>query len=493
MDKIVKINSVTAPPFTANQNLVRFRFGGGDVYNLRDSYMNLNVTFDVEGTAGAVYIPDLEWISTDNKKPLAQNISFVRNAFMNTARKGMVESLSRVDLMKTNLHNYTKSQRELYSEGYLRCSALQNPINGGQSSIYRQINKLGTEALGQGSRVVNSVPIQIRLGDIFDFANTPELDTSKCGDVTVECELNIDKFGVQQRYSGDPANQTPGNDEPDPGAPGSTPTTIVLTNKINDLTALPFYVSQQVKINATSAGGAPAVTDVSRRITGISRDNATNEVTLTFDSNWATLASGQSYNTITVEPEAWTSATVEYDSAEVVLKTVANPKGLDSIFYHTFSTEEYTTTPQVNFQHQFQCEPESDSVFIVFPNTANGLISTPDNALADYRLRLNNENLTSEKVAIRSPLYYDRTDMMIDGMGHELRNLVENCGCTRNQGGGAQAWSEVYSRPELAITTAGNPLWSSDRTKLLQVNITGSGAGVGALTLFKSLPRVFEY
>ena len=483
MDKVIKINSVTAPPFTASQNLVRFQFGGGDVYNLRDSYMHLNVTFDVTGEAGGVYIPDLEWSSANAIKPLPQNVSFVRNAFMNTARKGMVESLSRVDLMKTNLHNYTKSQRELYSEGYLRCSALQDPINGHHNSIYRQINKEGILK----SRVVNSVPIQIRLGDIFDFCNAPEFDTNKAGDATIECELNIDKFAAVQRYLG---TSSEGEDVPDPGAPGSTPTTITGKDKINDLSQMPFYVSQVVQITATGGGGVADV-DETRIITGINRDRATNVVTFTFNSAWGTLASGESYSAVVVAQKAWTSVNVTYDSAEVVLKTVARPQGLDSIFYHTFSTEETNGNQLTNFQRQFQVEPESDNVMILFPDAENGLIST-NTDITSYRLRLNNENLTSEPVAVRSPLYFDRVAMMIDGMGEDLRNLQENPGATRSTGG-ALAWNSVYTRPVLGITTAGNPLFSSDRTKLLQVNISAGGTGVKEMTLFKTLPRVFEY
>lgn len=484
MDKVIKINSVTAPPFTASQNLVRFQFGGGDVYNLRDSYIHLNVTFDVEGEAGGVYIPDLEWSSANAVKPLPQNISFVRNAFMNTARKGMVESLSRVDLMKTNLHNYTKSQRELYSEGYLRCSALQDPINGHHNSIYRQINKEGTLK----SRVVNSVPIQIRLGDIFDFCNTPEFDTAKAGDATIECELNIDKFAPVQRYYDAP--EVPCEDVPDPGAGGSTPTTVTLTNKINDLSQMPLFVGQVAQISAGGNGGAADV-DVTRIITGINRDRATNVVTLTFNSAWGTLASGQSYDGVNVNQVSWTGVNVTYDSAEVVLKTVARPQGLDSIFYHTFSTEETNGNQLTNFQRQFQVEPESDNVMILFPDAENGLIST-NTDITSYRLRLNNENLTSEPVTVRSPLYFDRVAMMIDGMGEDLRNLQENPGATRDTAG-ALAWNSVYTRPALGITTAGNPLFSSDRTKLLQVNISAGGTGVKELVLIKTLPRIFEY
>jgi hypothetical protein len=313
MDKIVKINSVTAPPFTANQNLVRFRFGGGDVYNLRDSYINLNVTFDVESpVAGAVHIPDLQWITTATYKNIPQNVSFVRNAYMNTENKGMVESLSRVDLFKTNLHNYTKSQRELYSEGYLRCSAIPDPVAGAQNSIYRQINKTGTVP----SRVVNSVPVSIRLGDIFDSCNTPEWDTSKTGDITIEAELRLDRFETVERKVGSGFGY---DDIPDPASTVNY-TTLTTKDAINDLKWSGHYVGEPVRIQATGGGGASNV-DVQRRITQIQK-NANGNLILTFDSVWGTLNSSEDYSAISVTHVDATNITVQYDSAEIVLKTV---------------------------------------------------------------------------------------------------------------------------------------------------------------------------
>jgi hypothetical protein len=81
--------------------------------------------------------------------------------------------------------------------------------------------------------------------------------------------------------------------------------------------------------------------------------------------------------------------------------------------------------------------------------------------------------------------------MLIDGMGHDLRNLQQNSGT--NKGAAAIPWADVYTQSEMKLVQVGNPLWASDRTKLLQVNITATGGGVNQLVLFKFLPRVFEY
>jgi hypothetical protein len=481
MDKVIKINSSTAPPFTVNQNLVRFTFGSGDVLNLRDSVMNINVTIDVEGQAGAVYVPDLQWKSANAYKPIPQNVSFVRNAFLQCARKGMLESLSRIDLLKTNLHNYTKSQRELYSEGYLRCSMIQNPINGEENTIYRQINKTGTIK----SRIAKSVPVQIRLGDMFDICNTPEFDTEKAGDLTLEAELNLDDFEVVQRYADQVGDAFLGEDD----AVVGTKTQIVAQDKANSPSGIKNYVGQPVKIVATGNGGA-GVVDIDVNIAGIEWNKSTNVWTYTFDRQWGVLTAGQSYTGIIVAPIAWTSASVEYDSAEIVMKTVAKPQGIDKIAFHTFSTQEDNANGLTNFQRQYQVEPESDNVMILFISADNRLNST-NTDIQSYRLRLNNENLTNEKVVIDSPLYYDRVHMLIDGMGHELRNLQQNSGT--NKGAAAIPWADVYTQSEMKLLQVGNPLWASDRTKLLQVNITAGGGGVNQLVLFKTLPRVFEY
>lgn len=489
MNREVKINCVTAPPFTVNQNIVRFQFGGGKVYNLRDSYLHINATFDIAGTVpGAVFIPDLQVVTTEDKKPIPQNVSFVRNATISCSRKGMIESLSRVDQMKTNLHNYTKSQRELFSEGYLRCSSAVSPINGQQYSIFAQIHKEG----GLKSRVAKSVPIQIRLGDIWDICNSPEFDTSKAGDLTLECELNIDRFEAKQRFTAE-AFSGECEDVPDPGADGTAISTLKMTNKPDDLQNSDVYVGQEIKVTATGAGGAGNV-DVDLYIVNIDIDPATRERTITFNAPVATLDNGQSLNTVVMASLPWASASVSYDNAEVVVQEVANPVGMDAIAYTTFSTEEDNGNGLTNFTRQYQVEPEASNVMIIFPDEANQLNST-NNEITNYRLRLNNDNLTSERVAVgtaRSPLYYDRVSMLIDGMGEPLRNLTENSG-TNADGAGQITWGDVYSQAENKLVLLGNPLYPTERTKLLQVNIAATGGGVKQITLFKTLPRVFEY
>lgn len=487
MNREVKINSVTAPPFTTSQNIVRFQFGGGKVYNLRDSILHLNATFDVVPQAGhesGVFIPDLQVVTAGDKKPLPQNVSFVRNATISCARKGIIESLSRVDQLKTNIHNYSKSQRELFGEGYLRCSAAVAPINGQQYSIYAQINKEGTVK----SRVRKDVPIQIRLGDIWDICNTPEFDTAKAGDLTLECELNIDRFEAVQRFTAQGFSGAC-EDVPDPGADGFAVRQLVMTNKPNDLQASDVYVGMPVVVTATGAGGAGNV-DEAAVITAITIDDA-GVRTLTFNKTLITLDNGQSLTTVSIASAPWDSASVSYDSAEVVLQEVANPVGMDAIAYTTFSTEEDNGNQLTNFQRQYQVEPEASNVMIIFPDEQNELNSTNNNVV-NYRLRLNNDNLTSERVAVRSPLYYDRVSMLIDGMGYPLRNLQENSG-TNASGTGQIAWGDVYTQAENKLTIAGNPLYPTQRTKLLQVNITAGGTGVKQITLFKTLPRVFEY
>jgi hypothetical protein len=357
---------------------------------------------------------------------------------------------------------------------------LPDPVIGSQKSIYRQINKTGVIP----SRVANSVPISIRLGDIFDSCNTPEWDTGKTGDITLECELRLDKFEAVSRSLG---TETVGADIPAPvGA--TTYTTIKNKYGLNDLKWSARYVGEPVIINATGAGGAGNVVDVERRITQI-QQSADGVLTYTFDSVWGTLQAGESYTGITVAHKDPTSVAVTYDSAEVVLKTVGRPQGLDAVSFHTFSTEETNGNGITgSFQNQYQIEGEADSVLIVFPDEANDLNST-NTDITSYRLRLNNENLTNEAIKIDSPLYYDSVEQLISGMGHPLRNLQQNSGS--NQTG--IDWDNVYTEATNKLVVAGAPLWDSDRTKLLQVNIQAGGAGVKKLVLFKMLPRVFEF
>ena len=73
MDAYVKIQSVQGGEITNTQNLLDFRLPAGDVYDLHDSFLNLNGNIDTVDSSAvggdAVYCTNLQWVTADGEKP----------------------------------------------------------------------------------------------------------------------------------------------------------------------------------------------------------------------------------------------------------------------------------------------------------------------------------------------------------------------------------------------------------------------------------------
>tara|TARA_R100000951_G_scaffold84058_4_gene71815 strand:+ start:144 stop:1589 length:1446 start_codon:yes stop_codon:yes gene_type:complete len=481
MDKVIKINSVEGGPFTATQNICQFVLPEGNVYDLNDSYINLNVKIDaVQGGTkpDSVSIMDLQWKTTDADKPHFQNVALVKNCRMTCDRKGLISDIRRVDILKQNLATYDKSQRQVYAESYLASNQLINPLNSQHNTIYRDINKTGNVK----SRTEDICPVQVKLSDLFDFCHAREFDTSRAGQARIHLELNVDKLeAVQNGLDGDWTSTEIKQFEDVNVAAANTITTKVQIHNLNDS---PYYVGQQLAITST-----PAATIAQVEVSNIEWDKANSGVLkLTFDEAWGA-AGVTSYTAISVGTVDVASAAVSLDTAEVVLKTVASPQGMDAISYDTFSTEQTNGNKLLSFQSMYQIEPEATNVVIMFPTSnARGDLISNNNNINSWRLRLNNDDLTDRNIDKDSPLSYDRKAMTLANMGSKLRNLKQNNGSPSEMG-----WVNVYNRTVNDTTLITNPLVQTQNEKLLQVNIEAGGDGVEKLVLFKQLPRVFSY
>ena len=488
MDKFVKINSVQAGDFTATQNLIDFTIPAGDVISLRDSYLNFNVKINVtesDTTGGeGVYPMDLQWKSTDTDKILFTNGALIKNCSVKSDLKGQIENLRRNDQYQQLVATYTKSQRDAYADSYLRGNQLINPINRNQFTLFREMNKTGTNP----SRNLDIVPVQVSLADLFDFCNVADqLDTRMTGALRFHMEMNIDKLEAVQRMS-DPATDW-ANEElaefEDVTAVGDV-TTIVTKQKYTDLDLSPYYVSQPLAVSATGQGGSAGLADARGVIAGITWDKAGGgQLQITFSESLITLTSGQSLTAVEVAPIDIASADVELNFAECVYKVIGSPRDIPSSYqFNTYSTEETDGNGLTSFQKQYEIEPEATNVVLAFPAGTDDLVSSGGD-VSSYRLRLNNQDLFDRDIDNKSPLYYDRLAMTWKNMNYDLRNLDENFGSSSEK-----TWSGVYTQAPAKTTILANPLFVTERTKNLQVNID-SGTGVNKISIFKQLPRSF--
>jgi len=494
MDKFVKINSVQGGDFTPTQNLVDFIVPSSmGVVDLKDSYINLNTKINVVETSTdggvGVYDMGLQWKQTGGSPVYMKftNGALVKNCHVRSDQRGQIENIRRVDQLRQNLSTLTRSQREQFAESYLASNQLIDPVNRNQFTIFREINKTGSLP----SRDLDICPIQISLADLFGFCDaSPEVDLGKMGTLRFHFELNMDRLEAVQRMS-TPADNWANvelKDMEDVTVVGDA-NTVQTKQKYTNLDLSPYYVGQPLEISGTENGGATPIPPNKRVVISSivwDKDNG-GHLLITFSESWATVAGGQSYTDIELTPIQIQSASVEVNMAEIVVKRVGNPVGIDEIQYDTFSTEETNANQLQSFQQQYQVEGDAKNVFIVFPDASTDLLSV-NGDITDFRLRLNNQDLTDRSVDVDSPLYYDRVNMTLGNMGETTKNLIQNVGSTFQS-----TWSDVYTIAGIKSVFIANPLFITDREKYLQVNINApSGNGVEKMTIFKQIPRTIS-
>ena len=496
MDKFIKIQS-NQSEFSNTANLVDFIVPQGDTYDLSDSWVNLNFNINVDEVETAsgigVYNMGLQWITTDPEKPKFFNSAVVRDCSMECSKRGLIESLRRVDILSQTRQTYEKSWGEAKSGSYEDASQTLNPINSQKYGISRQFNKEGVNK----SRTNNNAQVMVRLGDLMDFCNTPEYDTNKAGQTRIHLRLNMDKLeGSQLMLNANiaPAEVKGFRNITAEGVVNSLTLGVAATSYTNviSLEQVPYYTGMKVLITATHTdGGADNKADAPAVIKTIDwdKDNL-GRYTLTFEQNWGTtLTAGKTYTAITLKPQApVASSTVQLALAQLVLKRVKNPQGGDEIQYTTFSTEQGFGNNQTAFSDVFVVEPEATNMLMTFQDSADDLVSK-NSQLTNYQVSVDNVPLTDRLVAKNSPLDYDRKSATFRRLGGGLSNLTGNAGNANNNA----TWATVYADTKFNSTIVASPLPISDRQKQLQLNINGTAGGVGKYAIFKSLPRRLVY
>ena len=500
MNNTIKLNSDNAGPFNASQNIINFTVPRG-VWNLRDSYISINSkisTTEVSTATGiGVHGVALRWTDLDIAK--IPNIALIRDARMVCDNYGVVEDISRVDQLRTALHKYSKSTTGVDSNNYIDASVFSSKTNSrwNHQSLYRDIVKEGSVEL-ENSRDLDLCPIQIRLGDIFDFCNAEEFSTERAGDAHIRVRCNFDKveaYPTSANWDVTEATNITGIVDIDIG----TALSKVLTSKVqySSLDQSPYHLSQKIRIRGTgyNAGGGtvPADLDQNTIITGINWDRTAGSATigqiiLTVADDIGIISAGGSYINTYINGVTAQTATVTYDFAEIILKE-ATDTGSDGIEYNTYSVQQDNGNQVKQYNRVFQIEPECSAVLAVMEGA--GALFSNNLDVKSYDLRLNGESLLDNHVVIfQDSLYRDRLNMSMGHMEERLRNLIPFVGDTSQD-------VTRYETPILAINNIMNPIVPSGNTQLLQVNVDASNnvqdTGMLGFNLFKQHPRQFSY
>ena len=204
MNSIVKINSNEGGNFSASNNRISFDIPEGKQIDLSSAFVNLvmscPVTAEEDTAAGlGVYIPDVQltYSSGANTDTLFSNNALIRTAKISSAMAGNIETIQRCDILTEVLGRHAKTQTQDRSQFYQQLVQPYN-VSRMKGSIFCELHKEG----GVRSRNVTRQPVRVKLGDLMNFCNTTQYNTSKYGKTRVELEVNLDRIAAPTQVLG---------------------------------------------------------------------------------------------------------------------------------------------------------------------------------------------------------------------------------------------------------------------------------------------------
>ena len=181
------------------------------------------------------------------------------------------------------------------------------------------------------------------------------------------------------------------------------------------------------------------------------------------------------------------TVTTTFSSAELVLRMVGQPRGLDSQPrpYQMYLSEEYQANgANPNHQYQVNVEPNCSGVYIMYPNdvlSSNGVVLND----ASYRLRHNGMDKTNRNVAFFTPVHKERLLMTLSNSGYPVRSLM---GLTPASQEDETQQRSYQGSNALDIKMIGCPLKPMGEYSLLQVNHEDiAGAGLQRVIVYKEI------
>lgn len=514
MDKYIKLQSLQGGQFTGSQNIVDFHVPASGVYDLKDSFVqvlctitpNETVNAGIQAAGSSVYPSMLAWKDANGAATDIhfENSAVVKNAVLDCQNKGRIENLRRVDVFSQNMACYNKEQRTKACEAYMNVNQVAQPIDNEQWGISTHINKEGIDP----SSYVGEVPMVVRLSDVFDFADkATEYDTDRAGATRLHLECNFNRLMAVCPFYALAAQQNTETASCVDQAVGENLQSVVIGSfpgapagylPFENMSQNPYYVGQKLKVSATMGGTTPPAGPVNGGHVVIQsiiwdQDNVLTKgqaalvIGFTKAPLAAPLTGDETAKVITLEIVDAASYDVTFDRAELVLKRVMNPVGIDMINYKTYSCEETNGNSLQNFRNIYTVEAKATNVIVFSPNGDDGLLST-NNTVSSHRFSLNNIDLTDRDVVKNSPLYYDRTASALAVAGYGLNNTTQNAGDT------AVGFGENLDATTSDIDIMASPLFqTASGIKLLQLQANAGAGGVKALNIYKQIPGEFEY
>ena len=448
MDKVIKINSKQGS-FDAgvgtNKKLCDFTLARGSVYNLKDSYVNINLQFETTDTnetadspvvayggGRGVQIVDLSLHDNtlNNKNVILPNVALVKNASMRSQKLGRIDDVRRCDHLKSMLYGFEKDTNDKTDASYYSLSGTKQG-NNWRNSPFQILEKEGTN-----DSINTNHDVRIKLGEIFDICNEEQVDCNRLGDVDIHLELNLDKLRVNQQlgtniggggrdevWGETRAGQTDANNVFDDSAvaTGAEDLMFVITKATyrpdNFKTNSPFHVGQKLIVSGSKGTGGtqnPWNPSPSREriIKEIEYDNTTGKLKITFDNYLISLTATQNATSLVCRGTDIATSSIVVNKIEMVVKVVSNPTNVpNQLTYYTYKTEEDNLGNRQNVNKNYSVQGDCENVYIGYGgdivNTTHVQGQAHQSIINNYRLQLNNVDIVNRDIVPHLAIHHD--------------------------------------------------------------------------------------
>jgi hypothetical protein len=405
------LNSVQSSPFSNTNRHIDFVYSAGGMLDMIQSFVQLVVRMDTASTEVHNMV-----VKNSNGSLSVKNIDLIRNCWLSGDKCGMLENITRVNVLQSNLMEMTKSTSEKlcmidtlyqprdFSEGMLLSPFVSMIKDGSVASVYRDVS------------------LRIPLSQLYSLGSLTVLDTAKTGSLRVHVELeNLSYLQVvEAKLFKDPLSLLQSAMEDI----GATPTGDLVTQlPYVSLDQSPFFVGQ--KLNVSYAGGPTPGSVVF--ITAISRNPVSSILTLSTTGSFTSITDITVIETLEVLPVALQFANANLGICEVMGASMPG----DVLEYTTFTVEQYSNNART-LDKVFEVESNAINAMLMFNDNTSNLISHQDK-VESYRMRIDQSDVYDRDIRVNyndtgvlthDPLHYDSINRTMLNAALPLKNLT---------------------------------------------------------------------
>ncbi len=435
MEQIIKIDANQGTFDLVNKNTIDIDIpqGLGNV-NLSESYVSIRTKVTgVEANqraagGGVVNAYITSFLSDGESLVIADTASIIANANF-SSRKGRLEDLRRVGLLKNTLSNYNRDIAQIQSVTNGLASFEMSKQSGAHQT--QEISRVDDIT----SREVNH-EIQIPLKNIFNCCKSDGFDTSIGGHgrSRIHLEMDFNKLGVEKNDVLDDDVLIEGGAskmiafDPTAVAVGTQAiTSITSAAGVKNPANCVYYVGQYIKIQYNTTVTSAATVTLQTVITNIQIHNSTNNrVTLTF-ADAINLVANQGMDTVTIVDNALDTTNSSLDILGVQLvASISNEPAPAVLNYTTYASEEDSYPAALSANRQYQVPPAVKNVYIMFFEDSGSTEQRSFNEHLDtYRVTLDNKELVPRPVKIGGRIHKDLISQVFANNGENIKSLRE--------------------------------------------------------------------